>query len=592
MPETGYQECGLNPKWLRGENIMSLPEALCRGVKTNPQKTAIDYILKFHPVKIGKIVRFNLAIGKKISYEELGESSRRFSGLFGSFLEQANFSETVAIFSLNCPQFWSAYFGAHLAGAIPALISLATIAKELRAKKPIEEIQITEEIRSQILDARPKIIVAMDFLWPILSQIKDELGGAVIILTRLSDSLPFYWRAAYKKAAVKDGRWIEKPQGALMLRDILPNFSVKRWEEIKFPPKEQVAHLIYTGGTTGTPKGAMTSHANIISNLLQCRERLDQYIDEGDSVFGAMPFFHSYGLIIALMSLLNIRGPLIFSPIFESKQTAYILKKRRVRIFGGINRMFKGFLAVPAFGNLNYLKLCISGAGKLDPNIKDAFEKKTGARITEGYGLTEASPVVSLTLPSENKPGTIGRPLLGTDLKIVDIETRKEVGFGEVGEILISGPQVMKGYYKKPEETAKVLVDGWLRTGDTAHRDESGFLYFVGREKEMSKINGENVFWLEVERHFLTGEAIDQKCAVIGVPRPGYEDEQILVVFVVLKKGKTTEDLKELIRLANNKNWLIKRVVPVSEEVFGEWEDAIGKVQKKKVRKYYEEQLN
>ena len=149
----------------------------------------------------------------------------------------------------------------------------------------------------------------------------------------------------------------------------------------------------------------------------------------------------------------------------------------------------------------------------------------------------------------------------------------------------------MIGYYKKLEETAKILVDGWLRTGDTAYRDEKGFLYFVGREKEMSKINGENVFWLDVERHFLLSEAVDQKCAVVGVPRPGYEDEQMLVVFVVLGRGKTLDDLKDFIYSANSKNWLIKKTLAVSEKVFSEWEDAIGKVQKKKVKKYYEEQL-
>ncbi|OGN08084.1 MAG: hypothetical protein A2750_01370 [Candidatus Yanofskybacteria bacterium RIFCSPHIGHO2_01_FULL_45_42] len=580
-------------KWLEEEDVVSLPEALFSAITANPRGIALDYVLKVHPVRIGKLFKFNLVIGKRMSYEELGKLVKGFADFFSSRLLWRDFSETIAIFTLNCPQFWGVYFGAQISGATPALISLATIAKELRAKKPIEEIKITAEIREQILDAKPRIIVATDFLWPLLSQLKDELGDTTIILTRLADTLPFYWRKLYKKAATKEGRWIEPPpaKNVFMLNDVLKKIDLRPWSAFAYPDKEQVAHLIYTGGTTGIPKGAMSSHANVLSNIFQCRDHLGEYIQEGDRVLGTMPFFHSYGLIIALMSILNVQGPLIFPPTFEPKGVVYLLKKKKIQILGAINRMFKALLAVPALGKLPDLKLCISGAGKLDKNVKDEFERQTGAKIFEGYGLTEASPVVSVTLPCEDQPRTIGRPLPGTEVKIVDLETRKELGPGEIGEILIRGPQVMIGYYKKLEETAKILVDGWLRTGDTAYRDEKGFLYFVGREKEMSKINGENVFWLDVERHFLLSEAVDQKCAVVGVPRPGYEDEQMLVVFVVLGRGKTLDDLKDFIYSANSKNWLIKKTLAVSEKVFSEWEDAIGKVQKKKVKKYYEEQL-
>ena len=581
-------------KWLKDENVVSLPDALRAAIVQHPKRTAIDYVLKVKPIKIGNIFKFNFVVGKKMSYEQLGEMARRFSSLFDSFLLKPDSGDTVAIFTLSCPQFWGAYFGAHFSRATPALISFATIAKELRAKKPIEEIKITAEIRNQILDAKPKIIVATDFLWPILAQMKDELGDTVIILTRLSDFLPVYIQNAYRKEAMKDGRWLEEPMNlnvymySYLFENMSTCFLPKPWHGLKFPKKDDIAHLIYTGGTTGTPKGAMTSHANIMSNILQCREQFGEYIKEGDQVFGAMPFFHSYGLIISLMSLLSIRGPLIFSPTFEPKATAYLLKKKKVQIFGGINRMFKALQIVPALGKLPNLRLCISGAGKLDKSIKDEFEIKTGTQIVEGYGLTEASPVVSVTLPSEDKARTIGRPLPETDIKIVDTETREELGPGKVGELMVHGPQVFMGYYKKPEDTANILVDGWLRTGDTVYRDEEGFLYFVGREKEMSKINGENVYWLEVERHFSTSEAVE-KCAVIGVPRPGYEDEQILIVFVVMKMSKNSEDLKELIQSANSKNWLVKKVIDVSEKVFAEWEDVIGKVQKKKVKKYYDE---
>ena len=581
-------------KWLRDENIMSLPDALRFAVETNPHKIAIDYVLKVKPIKIGKFFKFNFVVGKKMSYEEVGEMVRKFSSLLDSKLEKRDFSETVGIFMLNCPQFWGAYFGTQLSKSIPLLISLATIVKELRAKKRVEEVKITEEIKSQILDAKPRIIVATDFLWPILAQMRDELKDTVIILTRLSDFLPSYVQNAYRKEAIKDGRWVEEPfdENVYMLSYLfsgsLEKFLPKPWNLSEVVPKNQIAHLIYTGGTTGTPKGAMTSHANIMSNILQCREQFDEFINEGDSVFGALPFFHSYGLTTSLMSLLNIGGSLVFSPTFEPKPTAYLLKKKKIRVFIGINRMFKALLAVPAMGILPHLRFCISGAGKLDLNIKEEFERVTSTQICEGYGLTEASPVVSVTLPREDKLGTIGRPLPGTEVKVVDLDTRQEVSPDKTGELVVHGPQVMTGYYKRPDETAKVLVDGWLRTGDTVYQDQDGFLYFVGREKEMSKINGENVYWLEVERHFLTSEPVE-KCAVIGVPRPNYEDEQLLVVFVVLKEGKTVGDLKEKANLASSKNWLIKEIAPISEKIFAEWEDAIGKVQKRKVKVYYEE---
>src|SRR3989338_5866046 len=198
-------------KWLKEENIMSLTDVLGLAIANNPKRTAIDYVLKVKPIKFGRFFKFNLIVGKKMSYEELGKMATRFSGLLYSKLEKHDFSETVGIFMLNCPQFWGAYFGTQLSKSIPLLISLATIVKELRAKKRVEEVKITEEIKSQILDAKPRIIVATDFLWPILAQMRDELKDTVIILTRLSDFLPSYVQNAYRKEAIKDGRWVEEP---------------------------------------------------------------------------------------------------------------------------------------------------------------------------------------------------------------------------------------------------------------------------------------------------------------------------------------------------------------------------------------------
>jgi long-chain acyl-CoA synthetase len=582
-----------NKRFEEGD-IVSLPEAFYRSIEDCSARTALDFVLKVYPIsKFG--LNFNLIIGAKMSFEKLGRLARTFSSFFDSILDNKKRTETVAIFALNCPQFWGAYFGAHFSGAIPALISPETIVADLKKKKPVTEIKLTEEIRNQVVDAKPRVIVATDFLWPILRQMSGDLKETTIILTRLSDTLPSYWQSVYEKAARKDGRWIEvEKEGGdklLLFSEIRDALTPKPWSKIKMPQKDNVAHLIYTGGTTGIPKGAMSSHANCMSNVLQCREHLDEFVKDGDRIFGYLPFFHSFGMIVALMSLLSVRGPLTFQPGFEPKEAAYLLKKRKGRkLFAGVNIMYRSLAAVPSAEKIEDLVLCISGAGKLDQNVKDKFEKNYGARIVEGYGLTEASPVVSITLPSDNKSQTIGRPVPGTEVKLVDIETGEEVGVGpdRVGEIVIRGPQVMMGYYNKPEETAKVLKDGWLYTGDTAYRDEEGFLYFVGREKEMSKISGLNVFWLPVEKLFIESGVVE-KCAVIGIPRPGFKDDERLLVFVVLKTGKTLNDLKETIRAANAKGWLIKEVIAVGAEIFSQWENAIGKVLKRKVKDYYKE---
>lgn len=591
MNETNY-------KWLRKENIVSVPTAFFLSMISAPKRIALDYVLAVKFVTVWKF-RIPIIIGKRISYHKLWGFSVDLAQLFKGMLEKKDGTETIAIFSLNCPQVFGAYFGAHLSGAIPAFISPATIIKDLRSNKPLENIPITAEIKEQILIARPKVILVLDILWPILQQMGEELGDARIIVTRLSDTLPFYFRSAHKKAALSKGRWVAAPSGGRvsMLRDLLLRKSDCASRRYWYAGKsidavsETIAHLIYTGGSTGDPKAPMITHENIISNVLQCREHLGPHIAGGERVYGFMPAFHSYGLIVALLTLLNVRGTLTLTPAFEPKESAYLLRKRRIQICAGINRMYDSFMALrgthkQVLEELPHLKFCISGAGKIDPDTKFGFERMVGAKILDGYGMTEGSPVFTLSLPDEDNPGSIGRPLPQVSVKIIDVSTKKELGPLQEGELVVSGPNIMAGYYKNMEATRSILVDGWLETGDTAYRDGNGFLYFVGRIKEMSKINGENVYWLEVEKHFLTSDAV-QKCAVFGVPRKEHEDEEQLVAFVVVK-NHDDDELAHLKAEANRKGWLMKDMIPVPEKDFLDWEDVIGKIQKRKVREYYE----
>jgi long-chain acyl-CoA synthetase len=315
--------------------------------------------------------------------------------------------------------------------------------------------------------------------------------------------------------------------------------------------------LQYTGGTTGVPKGAMITHRNLVVNASQCEVQLP--IRRGvDIGVVALPLFHIFGMSVAMNShILTGTSMLLIPDPRDLKGVLGNISKHKATIFCGAPTMYIGLLNRPDIKkyNLSSVRACISGAAPLPVEIQKRFEQATGGRLVEGYGLTESSPVSHvnpLDDPKKNRPGSIGIPVSDTDAKIVDLETgEKDLKPGEVGELVIKGPQVMQGYWNSPDETKIALRDGWLYTGDIAKMDEDGYFYIVDRKKDMIDVSGLKVWPREVEEILYEHPAVNE-AAAIGVPDP-YRGETVKA-YVSLKpgyEGKVTE--QEIIKFCKER---------------------------------------
>jgi len=305
-----------------------------------------------------------------------------------------------------------------------------------------------------------------------------------------------------------------------------------------------VALLQYTGGTTGTPKGVVLTHRNLVANTLQCHRWMPALRSGEENFLGVLPFFHVYGMSACQNLAVSVAACLTLLPRFQVGEVLKTIQQERISVFPGIPAMYgaiNNYSQLERF-NLRSIRLCISGAGPLHPDIQHRFEALTGAKLVEGYGLTEAAPVTHVNpiqpVDNQRRSRSIGLPLPETEAKIMEVETgSRELPIGEVGELVIRGPQIMQGYWNRPEETRAVLRDGWLFTGDVARMDRDGFFYIEDRKKDMIKSSGENVYPREVDevlcRHPKVKEAV-----VVGIPM-GLRGE-LIKAFVVLRDGEKT----------------------------------------------------
>ncbi len=305
---------------------------------------------------------------------------------------------------------------------------------------------------------------------------------------------------------------------------------------------DDTAILQYTGGTTGVSKGVILTQRNLVANAYQCKLWFPG-IPDGSAVFLiAVPIFHCYGLTAGMNFALFKASPMVLLPKFDVTQVLEAIQKYKVAVFPGVQAMYNAINQHPRTSHydLRSIVACLSGAGPLHLEVQKKFEELTGGRVSEGYGLTEASPVTHCNpIFGKRKIGCIGVPFPGTDCKIVDLETgKKTLGAGEVGEIIVKGPQVMQGYWNHPEETAKVLKDGWLYTGDIGTMDADGFFSVVDRKKDMVKVGGESVFPREVEEVlFQHPKVLD--CVVAGVPDAAMVHK--VKAYIVLKPGQSAD---------------------------------------------------
>ncbi|GGE72728.1 fatty acid--CoA ligase family protein [Priestia taiwanensis] len=302
--------------------------------------------------------------------------------------------------------------------------------------------------------------------------------------------------------------------------------------------EEDVAVILYTSGTTGKPKGAMLTHKNIFSNARDVGTYL-QY-SQDDKVIAALPMFHVFCLTVSLNAPILCGATVIIMPKFSPAEVFRVTNKYKATVFAGVPTMYN-FLFQYSGGQVEHLQslhLCISGGASMPVALLHSFEKKFGVAVSEGFGLSEASPVTCFNpLDRPRKPGSIGTSVLNVENKVVD-ELGEEVPVGEVGELIVRGPNVMKGYYKMPEDTNQALRDGWLYTGDLAKQDEEGYFYIVDRKKDMVLVGGYNVYPREVEEVLYNHEEIVE-AAVIGQPDENYGE--IVKCFIVVKDKSLNE---------------------------------------------------
>lgn len=463
--------------------------------------------------------------GKRMSYRDLDDLSNRFANALKEFGIQKG--DRVAIMLPNCPQGVIGFYGALKAGAIVVQIN---------------PLYVERELEFQLVDSEAKVLLALDIFYPRIKNVMQKTFLKQVILTNVRDYLPPLLWLLYPLKAKREGQWlkVEKRPPLYDLLDLLRK-SNPTLTEAEFNP-DDTALFQYTGGTTGLPKGAMLTHRNLVCNAIQAAT-WTRMREREEIVLAVIPFFHSYGLTACLNCTIYRAGTLVLLPRFQTKDVLKSIQKHRPTLFPGIQAMYVAINNSPDVEryDLSSIRACISGAGPLHLEVQERFESLTGGKIVEGYGLTEASPVTHANpIHGKRKKGSIGLPFPDTDAKIVDVETgERELPVGEVGELVIRGPQVMKGYWNRPDEDKKMLRNGWLYTGDMARMDEEGFFYIVDRKKDMIKTKGENVYPREVEevlfRHPKVKEAV-----VAGIPE-SFSVEAIKA-YIVLKDGEQANE--------------------------------------------------
>ncbi len=318
--------------------------------------------------------------------------------------------------------------------------------------------------------------------------------------------------------------------------------------EVEIDPAEDVAALQYTGGTTGVSKGAMLTHRNLAANVQQAIEVFVEDEDDFSSNEGTvavLPYFHIFGLTSVMMFAIRLGCKQLLLPRFEVQEVLDLVKENEPALFAGVPTMYMGLHAsgvdLKEYG-FDRIRIFNSGGSAMPVNLLHAVEEKTGRKVYEGYGLSEASPVTHFNPTfAERRPGSIGVPIPGTDARVVDVEDGKSaLEVGESGELIISGPQVMKGYWNMPEETAETLRDGWLYTGDVAQMDEDGYFYIVDRKKDMIVASGYNVYPREIEEVLFEHPAVSEAVAV-GVPDE-YRGESVKAFVVKQQDSDATEE--------------------------------------------------
>lgn len=518
--------------------------------------------------------------GRKITYVELKDSVDRMATALTDLGVKKG--DTVALYLLNCPQYVISYF---------AVLSLGA------KVTPISPVYTSIEVRHQIEDSDAKAAICQDILYDNLD--KAEIRLDAVILTSVGEYLPTlkkFFGGKGTQAKEYEGRPAPTVESitkykAYAFQDLLKKYPPNP-SKVEIDPEKDLAVLPYTGGTTGLPKAAMLTHRNLIALTRQTQSFWTIFEEGKEVVIAFLPFFHIYGQVVVMLSGMSQGSTLVLFTTPDIEEIISAMERYGASAFYGVPTLFQFLTEYEKTDRINWkkLKLIACGADTLHDSTISAWEKRTGANIYEGYGMTETTAVSHSSPHERPKKGSFGIPIPSIKAAIIDHESTDFTPVGEVGEMILSGPNIMEGYWKRPESTAESLIeiDGetWLRTGDLVSMDEEGYFHFFDRKRDLIKYKGYSVFARHVEEVLYQHPKI-KAAGVVGVPDPTVG--AIIKAYVVLEseaRGKISED--EIIAFCHERMAHYK--VPKIIEFRGELPKTdVGKVSRRELREESEE---
>ncbi len=517
--------------------------------------------------------------GKKISYKHLKEMVDRFATALADLGIKKG--DTVALYLLNCPQYVIAYFAALRLGA---------------KVTPISPVYTSHEIKHQLQDSDATTIVCQDILYDNVESTGIKLKN--VILTSILEFLPSIRKFLGKSIMGKDYSELQVPTqehrkeaGLLDFQVLIKKFPPQP-PDVKIDPKKDIAILPYTGGTTGLPKAAVLTHSNMVSLQAQAKAFWPLFEEGKEIVMAFLPFFHIYGQVVVMLAGLSRGFTMVLFTAPDIDDIMAAMERYHASAFNGVPTMFEYLKEYEKTDRVNWkrLKMIACGADTLHESTIEAWEKRTGSHILEGYGMTETTGLSHGNPYTRPKKGSFGVPIPGLKAAIIEFDGREYIPVGEVGEMILSGPNIMQAYWKREEETRQSLIDidgeKWLRTGDLVSMDEEGYFHFFDRKRDLIKYKGYSVFARHVEEVLYQHPQI-KAAGVVGVPDPKVGN--IIKAYVVLEseaRGKVSEE--EIIDFCT-KN-LAHYKVPKIIEFRGELPKTdVGKVSRRELREEVEE---
>jgi len=458
--------------------------------------------------------------GKRLSFQQIDDLANRFAAAIRSMGVQPG--DRLALLLPNSPQFVIAYYGAHKAGAIVV---------------PLNPLYTEHELSFHFADSGAETVVTVPMFLDKVAGLRSTTPLQRVICSPIADFLPFplsLLQGLQERKMVRASGIKDLPD----LKQLLQREGASDFESVPVDPQE-MAVLIYSGGTTGVAKGIMLSHYSLVANAYQIAAWGG--LGKKERILAVIPLFHGYGMSVTMNAPVLRSSEIVLLPRFSARQVLRTIQKTRPTFFIGVPTMFVALSSLPGVQryDLSSLQGIFVGAAPLTRAIKDDFEGKTGGRMIEGYGLTESvTAIMSNPYKGKHKVGSIGIPFPDVETKIVSLDDERDLPPGELGEIVLRSPTLMKGYFKDPQETAKTIKDGWLYTGDIGYMDEDGYFYITDRKKELIIVGGFNVFPREIDELIYQHPKVKEGITV-GVP-DAYKGERIKV-YIVLKDGETAE---------------------------------------------------